>query len=244
MRSVSCASLLLVLTDLVADFTPWNYTACALLYSVFSDEYSACARFELAYQQPLPDNWGIVFREHFLPLLNLVSGFRPGCALPTHDCIVVSSFQGSSIGTSLAGSLFVPGPDESLPPLTFTVPEYSVRPLRLLSQYLLSQQALPAFSVQTMPICSGLFPPSPLLSSLFLFYINMVIMSKRREEVLVTELEGDPDPQVYTSSEYGGPRLMHWPSVIVAAARDVGLMKAVTLQRAAHLELSAWQVGQ
>jgi hypothetical protein len=110
---------------------------------------------QLIYTQLGGTDWGKQLRARFVPILDLFRTFRPSCnTLNGHECFVYSTYAGSSIGSSLPGSLFVPGVEE-LPPLTFVVPEYT---------------ALPSFTVATMPICGG-----PLLSLSFPFLPSFLL---------------------------------------------------------------------
>ena len=104
-------------------FTGANDT-CRFYYVSNTPEYILCLRFRQTYPFLAGTDWGAQFATRLRVVLNLLQAYRFNCTVNTFgSCFVWTKFYGSQIGTSLPGSLFVPGP-ENLPPLIFTVPEY------------------------------------------------------------------------------------------------------------------------
>jgi len=124
-------------TTFFGDFLSPNHTTCLGFYQPTSAEFTVCSNFVRQYPQVFGTNWGAVFVSNVLPVLQLVQHYYPSCALNT-NCFVWTTFAGTDIGTSLPGSVFVPGP-VGLPSLQLVVPEFP---------------GLPVFTAATMPLCS------------------------------------------------------------------------------------------
>lgn len=120
------------------DVRSGNHTGCENFFPVTTTTYSTCIRLVSFYPQLFGSTWGQHMRDHILPILQLINNYRPNCATG-HNCFVYTSYEAGGIGTSLPGSLFVPG-EFGNPPLIFTLPQYAT---------------LPASTVQNMPRCGS-----------------------------------------------------------------------------------------
>lgn len=119
--------LLVVNATYFGDASLLNNT-CAATYRLNSAEWNACQLLLAAYPNRVGTAWGAQMREGIRPILDLLQLFHPNCTTPsTFRCFVFSTYQTSQIGTSLPGSIFVPGP-EFLPALQFTVAQWDVLP--------------------------------------------------------------------------------------------------------------------
>jgi hypothetical protein len=129
--------LRIVNTSFFGDTLAPNRTSCSGFYLPTSAEFTVCSNFVRQYPDVQGTAWGAVFVSNILPVLALVQNYYPSCSL-SENCFVWSTFAGTEIGSSLPGSMFVPGP-VGLPTLNLVVPEFA---------------GLPDYTAATMPLCS------------------------------------------------------------------------------------------